>query len=376
MTEMNDLLAKRKHHPEQLSHALNIISLTENPTIVGSAKYVAHKYPGDIDVFEYVVSESNKEKALYEFAFLISNVVKMIAVDSSIQMTDFKAGEDLRYKFTTKNIREHIASLKAKKLLTNAEVKKLSSMSDEEAIEYIRNLTVVKWKITEVILGEKELRNNKKIKLEEALGMNAVVKLDTVTWFSSRLQSVEILYLLAYTEDGQEIPFYEMGNYKETVIKDIEKYKLKNPLKTLKRLWGLSVYVECDSLIEELEEVFSSDAAALNQIVADIETLKKLEEPIDQMILVALEFKKRLFDHLTADEFHSQVGKELHCKCDDIFRLWIMYRKYDTFDYPLFHKHLDELDSKLKPLINQKARLFYDKIKNDNRYCFDLEELL
>lgn len=82
---------------EQLRHTLSIISLTEESAVVGSAKYLAHKYPGDFDVFEQVVSKSCKLKASIEYAILISNVAKMISIDDSIQMTDFKAGIDDRF---------------------------------------------------------------------------------------------------------------------------------------------------------------------------------------------------------------------------------------------------------------------------------------
>jgi hypothetical protein len=362
---------------EQLDHTLKIISLTETSAVVGSAKYLAHKYPGDFDVFEYALSKSNKYEAAAEFSVLISTVGKMISIDETIQMTDFKAGSDSRFSFKEpknggyeRSMQDFIKKCEREKLITSHEANDLLSSSYDDAKEFFRKLESPHWELSEVINAVKHLRGGKILTLEEAVATNSRVKMDTVSWFMSRLQAVEIVYVMAYTDErGHAQNFFDLGDYVEGLKHDINVYKFTNPLKTMKRLWSLSVFLDCDELIEDLAPVFSSDAAALNQLLADIETLKLIREPLDKMVLVVLEFRRKLQNHLTPQEYHLEALTEMKEKGDKIYKMWISHKVLNNFNYKEFHEYLDWLESFLKPLINKKALPFFEKIKASKRYC-------
>lgn len=385
--KMSHKLALVGHEPEQLRHTLNIISLTEHSHVVGSAKYMAHKYPGDIDVFEQTISKSGKEQAGAEFAILISNVAKMISIDNTITLMDFKAGEDVRFMFkeddeltkvqNADRLTAFIKNLCDQKLITKDEAVKIANKGYDDAREVFKRLANPHWTLGEIIVGQKVLRGGKTLTLMEAVMTNARVKLDTVTWFSSRLQAVEIVYLMGYTNpDGSTETFFDMGDYQTGIIKDINMYKFDNPLKTMKRLWSLSVYLDCDKLIEDLVPVFSSDAAALSQVRADIEVLTALKQPVDKMMLEALELRRRLQNHLDPQQFHKEILHEMNCVCDKIYHIWQVYKKTGSFDYKGFRTHLKWLDKFLQPIINQKAQPFYEAIKHSNHYCVNTKQLL
>ena len=154
-----------------------------------------------------------------------------------------------------------------------------------------------------------------------------------------------------------------------SLIHDINMYKQDNPLKTMKRLWSLSVFVECDELIADLEKAFSTDAAALNQIVADIETLQKVRHPIDKIVIMILEFKKRLQNHLQPREFKTELMFEFSCKCSEIYEMWLRAKEGEPFDYKLYLVYLDWLEGFLKPLIRAKSEPYYQMIRGMDYAC-------
>lgn len=362
--------------PEQLRYILNMISLTESPNIVGSAKYSEHKYPGDIDVFESAVSKSTREEALSEFAGLFRNIGKLISIESTVKLADFKCGHDARFKYDESMSKsEFLMHLRSKGLLSEKELRwKLSALEsgDEDKVDdHLRNLTVIRWELPELIMGCKKLRGNMEITLEEALSMNAITKLDAITWFGSRLQSVEVFYMIGYTEGGRIKTFHKMDDYAKGIAADIIKYRTNNPLKTMKRLWSLSRFYDCASLIAALDPVFGSDAAALNQIRADIEIIKMIEHPLDKIMIECLEFKKRLFDHLEPSEY-----KQFDGLIENIYILWGYHMMKQKFDYKKLHEILDKIDELIKPLLNRRAWDFYETIKNNNVYCENIARLI
>lgn len=375
----------REEVPEQLGYVLNMISLTENPHIVGSAKYQSHKYPGDIDVFEKVVSKSGREEALVEFSSLLSNVGKLISIEPTVELTDFKCGHDMRFKHSPQHSHEDfLRHLRSKNLITKEELECKLNHLDRGEIDHVEKflheLSTVRWSLPELIMGCKKLRGNVELKLWEALSMNSITKLDAATWFNSRIQSVEIFYMFSYTENGKVQSLYTMEDYARSIAADILKYKSTNPLKTMKRLWSLSRYTKCQNLVNALEPVFSSDVAALNQIRADIEVIKLLHMKhhliLPKLLIECLEFKKRLYDHLEPEEYQQFEGWIEH-----MYILWgnlhmSKHVKYENFDCKSFHKILDKIDQTLQPLIDKRAWEFYEKIMEGTPLCNNIQQLL
>jgi hypothetical protein len=362
--------------PEQLKYILNMISLTESPQIVGSAKYAEHKYPGDIDVFESAVSTSGREAALFEFAGLFRNIGKLLSIEPTVKLADFKCGHDSRFKYDDQmSKREFLMHLNAKKLICNKELKlHLQALEDDDedmVDKFLHNLMVVRWELPELIMGRKKLRGDVEITLEDGLSMNAITKIDVVTWFSSRLQYVEVFYLIGYTEKGRVKTYHELKDYARGMAADVVKFSRNNPLKTMKRLWGLSRFYDCANLMDALNPVFSSDAAALNQIKADIEVIKMLRQPLDKILIQCLEFKKRLFDHLEPSEYQEFDGLIEH-----IYILWGYHQMKQKFDYAKLHEVLDKIEEILQPKIDERSWEFYDTIKQNTVFCDKIVKLI
>ncbi len=359
--------------PEQLTYTLNAITLTDSARIVGSARYAEHLYPSDVDVFEIAISKGCAEYAKEEFSKGLSNIGKILSVEPSIQFVEFKAGKNQDFDWEaflkTENKEDYVCRLHTQGILTKEEtLLALSHIRAQEAEKLgllFEEFSKVRWTLEELIAGRKMIRGNKELTLKKAISMNSVVKLDTVTWFSSRPQSVEVFYHLGYTEAGKVFNFYDMENYVRSLVKDINYYKDKNSLKTMKRLWSLSRVINCQNVMQSLIPVFGSDAAALNQIKADIETLLKIRSPIRKMLVTALEFNKRLRNHLTLEEYDPI----LDAKCDRIFKLWEEYSRTWEFDFESYDEYLKSLEAYLTPLIDEKSRHFYEVLKGNVRFC-------
>lgn len=245
------------------SHILDIICLTDNPKIVdtGNDRYIGDMY----------ITEDLRENT----SFLLSNVVKKIIVSNNAQLIKLRIGYDDRY-LSDSNIRDFIVELSDKKLLDKHEIKKLFTMSDEEAKKYVRELSKIRWRATEVILGVKELRAGKRITFSEAVEKSGVVKLSVVAWSMHLMQRVNITYLLG------------------GIAKEPKKH---------------------------------------NQTLRDIKTLKKMREPISQMVMKVLEFSREI--------------PQCCAICDDIMKLWVAHKRYDSFDYNRFYQCLDEIEKSI-----------------------------
>jgi hypothetical protein len=365
--------------PEELQHALNTIALTENPMIVGSARYESHEYPGDIDVFDRAVSKAGREAALDEFAAGLSNIARTISIDDDIQMTDFKAGYDPRFAYSGETRASQMAfidRLRRQRLISNNKAESLRKLSHDDFVTEMRRYEFPRWTLDELIQGFKVLRGDKVLTLRDAIAMDQIVKLDSAVWFDSRMQAVEILYLLGYTENGEEKFFYDLGDFQASLIADINEFKGNNPLKVLKRLNSLSTLLDCEELIQALEPTFSSDAAALNQIIADTETLQLIREPLDKIVFVTLEFQKRLRNHLTPEEFNLYF-KDIVRYSDEIYKMYQdTVKKGKPFNYAKLNAYLKYIQRNVQPIVNEKAQPFYDQIQNGVGFCVNTQQLL
>ena len=424
---------------EALKFVLATITFSETPKIVGSAAYNVHRYPGDIDIFEEVTISLTRTDAAAYYRNQFQNIAQLILLSNSrascttfphrIIFSDFKAGLDTRFTLpiiTQKGTEEKqmqyfnsISQYYSSELISKEEYlrfkEQISSLNFEEFEEEIRQKRTLHWTFEELLAGRKLLptRNANEIylNLAEALEMNTIVKLDTISWIETRFQSVEVFYHLQYIDptnkNNQPTPFHPLANYLESLRKDILYYassKNYNPLKVLKRMWsycrmlsdigaaeqkGLFTTVpdmnltmaqpvaqltdNCSALLEKLNPIFSSDASAINQMIADIEVLEVLLEKkscdIDKIFFETFFFSKRVHNHLPLDkvQIFLQYEKEL----PSIYNKFV---QYNSFDVSTFQSILQNLLSLLKPILRDLSLQFYSEVvsSSSNRNTLSL----
>ncbi len=371
-----------EHYPDSLKFLLNILTINEVPKVVGSAGYLQHKYPGDVDVFESVLVEAPLQAATEYYADQFRTIGQQLSlIEKDVYFLQFKAGIDMRYKYditahtSGEQLLAIVAALTNSNLLTEDRKDKLSKAVNDKDLfkELLRQYSVIRWTLPEMINGQKILAANKVITLAEALAMPAVVKIDTVTWFSNRLQSVEVFYFLQYTpQPGVTSSFYDMGEYKNNLLVDIDHYKQPlffNPLKVMKRLWSISRIIDCQRALEVLTPLFGSDIAALNQIVADVDIITELVSlhqvlPWDKILLEILGLKKRVFNHL---EYGLYRGFVEHT--DKIYNLWLSWKLSSNVQIPVLISQLKEIKDFLKPIIDIRSEQFLLQFENAPIQC-------
>lgn len=379
------LIRDPKEFSEPLRMALDQITINEVPRVVGSAAFLVHRYPSDVDVFEKVTVNLSREDALNFYVDQFQNIMERILVNSKeIKFSDFKAGVDSRFDFdipdtSTVDQRRRAAVTLAREIdLPEMTAIKLYKRADdiEKYREVLRDLKTLRWTPNEIIQGYKYLIDGTKITLKEALEMNTIVKLDVIVWISGRFQSVEAFYNLRYTDPatGKTTDFYPLGNYVRSLLEDIEKYsgkKYYSPLKVAKRLWSLSRVTQCEDLLTALSPLMGSDMAALNQIKSDAEVLQNLirindltNNQIIQIFLEILTFHKRAANHLSGDNY--QKFEQL---IDLAFPLWEMWKSGRGFDTYRLNNLLSEVQKLLKPIINQRSEEFLRQVDRLNITC-------
>jgi hypothetical protein len=134
----------------------------------------------------------------------------------------------------------------------------LTYFNEIKTEQYLHNLRVIRWTLQDIINGYINHRD-KMFYLYDTIAHDAITKLDVISWIDNRFQSIEIFYQFEYKIGNKNKLFYNIGNYTDNLIKDIKKFSTKeyyNPLKMLKRIWSLSLVIECKELIKSLLPLF------------------------------------------------------------------------------------------------------------------------
>lgn len=380
VTSSQELLMRDPNEfPESLKMVLDLITLNEVPRVVGSAAFLAHRYPSDVDVFEQITVKLSREEALDFYADQFKNIMQRIMVNSKdIKYNDFKAGIDSRFDIdvpdnSTSEQRSNAVIGLVKEFDLSSKVLSNLFQSSNDINKYrqeIYNLKILRWTPQEIIQGYKSLIGDKIVTLKEALSMNAIVKLDVIAWVSGRFQSIEAFYNLKYNDPstGSVIDFHPLGNYVQGLLQDIEKYSARehySPLKVAKRMWSLSRVVQCTDLTDALTPLLQSDVAALNQIISDAEVLQSLikkdltNKQAMQIFSEILTFHKRAANHLFGDTY-----KDFEQLIDLAFPLWICRDMGNRLS-----NLLNEIHNILRPVINSRSEEFLQQVERLNITC-------
>jgi len=334
-------------YPDELKFLLDLITINEVPKVVGSYAYKNHKYPSDIDVFERVTVNLNKDDAINFFVNQIRNIVqKLLIYSDTAIINDFKIGTDSGGK-------------------------------------------PLRWRAKEILHGS-AIRNGNMYSLERAISQPAVLKLDVISYISNKFQSVEVFYNFRYLSNQSFVDFYPLGSYVETLLEDINKYsttKYYSPLKVAKRLWALSRVTKCDELIQILDPLLSSNAAALNQIKSDItiildllvdikneidtrgrlsditETYRKLNyhKMINLTNLQMMHLYKKIYNHMNAPEIDVLFNQ--------LFNNWITFSASNYLNFGVVNAILNKILNTLSDEINNESADYLKMINDMNIVC-------
>lgn len=145
---------------------IRLITFSDSIDPVGSFKYKAHKYPGDIDIFEPVKICCTKATATRKIVAELQQIARRVKQSKTVFWGDFKAGLDL--------------ALKPESGQSIESYRQRTGMSPVEADypDSAREFFIVRWTEDEVLRGWKQLKSGLELSLEEAITHDTVVKLD------------------------------------------------------------------------------------------------------------------------------------------------------------------------------------------------------
>ena len=389
----------------QTKKILNMITSGEDITPVGSSKYKIHRYPGDIDMYEEIKSCCSLKDASKDIKQKLQVVVRQIVKEPSIYLADFKAGIDDRYtiyigeldaynkinNYKAVTIKKKIILLKKQQLFSNKEfmnamklVKSNPTIEEWHTLEdFIHTFYIIRWEADEIIDGYKNIRDTVdkkgnelgtiKINLNDAIQAKSVCKLDIWALINGRYIEITNFLVFIYIDNkGHEhIININIDNYILNMIKDLKKYGKGgykyNSLKYAKRLWSLANTLDETKKLQLLFPLFSSGAAILYQINAEIEVLIEMLEEIEDKPLTKKQLKEALKNQTKGVKFITmEAAKVIQSPVPLIIdqienfksRVGLVYEQFDDSEqlFNIVNNIVHFYRSKKKNYLNQKEK--------------------
>ena len=360
---------------------LRVVSVLGGETMpVGSYRYKDHLYPGDIDFCE-VITEYGRPSEVKNIIMdrILTTIRRILIHNPKIFISDFKAGEDKRFKYLNldwssesnkKRIKKKLQLLDKekgiqidKKLFDIIDKKVLTKEDISEFNDIIHEYVVIRWDIDK-LLDKKIYKNGKYFKLEDALTSKTNVKFDILYFDKNKYIEVTNYLIICSkfktTENKLHTEFLttEMGNLVETLLYDINKYyESGNYLKCLKRVWSLinnmqDICKKCkkDKLNSNLrknrnmiKDIFGETPAKISQIKADLEVIEvmgtKFEKtskmklfPADNILYTLLDIKNKFGDMRVCEMNNNNDGAKksniIDAEYKNIIKLFDFTDKY------------------------------------------------
>lgn len=245
--------------------------------LVGSQQRRGLLYVSDTDILT-LLKDSPKLLARY-FKEVMHEIPRR-----SYYFMDFKCGLDKRlvYNFDEDDLATYLKN----PLIPRSYAKKVMEAKGEERVKLIRDLFILRWKPQDIIQGYIKLIDGTEYKMEEALLDDTIIKLDIIIPVADRFSEVSEMYI--YKQQG--------GDVAKSLAQDIELYRHRNSMKSLKRLYSLiEAENKNDARLPKLAEFFNSEYGLLNKSANDLAILLLLTSKHDipfEKIYVNLQYIK------------------------------------------------------------------------------------
>lgn len=279
--------------------------------LIGSNQYRGFLFTTDYDIS--TVLKGRAESLANHFKKVIQTIPK-----KSYYFMDFKCGLDKRliYDFDKNDLHEYLEN----PLIPKAYKEKIKDAKGEDQVKLIRDLFILRWTPSDITKGYVVLVDGKMYPLTEALQDDTIIKLDIVIPVGNSFAEVSENYYYKQSPEGNASLVQELSD-------DIEKYKHKNSMKALKRLFSiLNLTSPKDSKKDVLEIFFNSQIGLINKVKNDLELLLSLTEKhfihFDKIVANVQQLKERLatttlvsptkllsLDKITPSTFRKKIQK-------------------------------------------------------------------
>jgi len=229
--------------------------------LVGSQQRRGLLYVSDTDILTQL--QGNPKLLARYFKEVMLDIPK-----KSYFFMDFKCGLDKRlvYNFDEDDLEEYLKN----PLIPTLYTKKIMEAKGEERVKLIRDLFILRWKPEDIINGFIKLIDGTKYTMEEALLDDTILKLDIIIPVGDRFAEVSEMYI--YKQNQSD-------NVVKSLADDINLYRHKNSMKSLKRLYSIiELENKEDKRLLKLQDFFNSEYGLLNKCANDLAILLLLTD--------------------------------------------------------------------------------------------------
>ncbi len=280
---LRDLERALPYSLHQLVRKLTIPSRQYPARVIGSQRYLAHKYPADLDVIQQ--NPNLGPGHIARIARTLGETRKYIV------LTDFKMGHDDRFlvrgiackerpmdaalarRDVSRVIRSGLLEPSLARRWRRAAGKLDSNPGTwrPKLLDLVREKFVLRWTLRELEQGFKVLPKGVTITIEEALRKNPFFKMDVI--IRTRGKFVECSFIVGKM-------FWFRNSYKSEIATQIQSHMSKgNWMKAAKRAWLLGIVDgrrESVEFLKTLAPLFGSRAARLYQRQAEADSVRML----------------------------------------------------------------------------------------------------
>jgi len=300
----------------KISNLIHKFAVKGKVKLIGSNQYRGFLFTTDYDIS--TVLKGRAEILANHFKKVIETIPK-----KSYYFMDFKAGLDKRliYDFDKDNLDDYLEN----PLISKSYKEKIKNATGEDQVKLIRDLFILRWTPSDIVRGYVILVDGKMYPLVEALQDDTIIKLDIIIPVGNMFAEVSENYYY------KQSPKSEDASVVQALADDIEKYKHKNSMKALKRLYSILMLTNPkDSKLEVLEIFFNSQIGLINKVKNDLELLLSLTEKhfihFDKIVSNVQLLKERLasstlvsptkllsLDKITPSNFRKKIQKVIDC---------------------------------------------------------------
>ena len=245
----------------KIANFIHKFSVQGKVKLIGSSQYRGMLFTTDYDITSKL--EGRAEILADHFKKVMQSIPK-----KSYYFMDFKCGLDKRFifDFDKDNLDKYLQNPQIPK----AYKEEIMNATGEEQVKLIRDLFILRWSPHDITRGYVLLIDGKHYSLEEALEDDTIIKLDIIIPVGDRFAEVSENYY--YKQSPTESITKQLAD-------DIEKYKHKNSMKSLKRLYSILQKVNPnDSRLTILRDFFNSEIGLINKVKNDLELLLTLTD--------------------------------------------------------------------------------------------------
>jgi hypothetical protein len=323
---MNSLVLRKVYpdgYPKDAVEVLKTMSFTDGHkvNIVGSMSLRSQVYAGDYDANERITLSGSRVEALKTLTAKFKSIIKSIKKLPMTYVSDIKSGSVEEWRIISRpynfsESRKQLEKLYEANIIDRAvyidgkkRIKKNPTNLELLLLEQDFRPNIIRWTVSEVLIGYKKLVDGRKFTLEEAFTTPTITKLDVISWVqNNRFTDFSMIY--EFANNGVTLN-PSLRDFEESVLENIYVlHSQKQYYKMAKRVFALAKYNRNTEVLKILSPLFNGDLGRLYIVYGDIGTVESMFEterflPYSKLEFEFDQFKGRL-SNISLERYISQ----------------------------------------------------------------------